>query len=136
MAFVQQNWWLIVIAVVSGVGVLWPTIAKRMSGIPQIGVSQAVNLMNRREALVLDVRAPGEFGGGHLPRAKNIPVGELKTRAGELDKWKDKPVIVHCATGNRSHPAAKTLKGAGFTEVFELQGGIGAWTQAGMPTEK
>lgn len=136
MAFVQQNWWLIVIAVVSGAGVLWPTIAKRLSGIPQVGVAEAVNLMNRRDAVVLDVRSQAEFGNGHLPRAKNIPVGELKTRAVELDKWKDKPILVHCAMGNRSHPAAKTLKAAGFTEVFELQGGIGAWTQAGMPTEK
>lgn len=136
MDFVQQNIWLILLAVASGIGLLWPVIAKRMSGIPQVGVAEAVRLINHRDALVLDVRAQGEFSGGHLTNARNIPEKELKTRAGEIDKWKDKPVIVHCATGNRSQGAANVLKGLGFKEVFNLQGGINAWNQAGMPLEK
>jgi rhodanese-related sulfurtransferase len=63
-------------------------------------------------------------------------VGELKSRLADLEKFKDKPVLVHCATGNRSQGAAKMLKDAGFKEVFNLQGGLGAWQQAGMPVEK
>lgn len=136
MAFLQENWWLVLLAVGSGIGLLWPFIARRMSGIPQVGVHDAVQLINRRDALVLDVREQGEFAAGHLAHARHIPVGQLKTRLGELDKWKDKPVLVHCASGARSHGAAETLKAAGFKEVFNLRGGIGAWQQAGMPVDK
>lgn len=136
MSFIRDNWWLFVIAIVSGIGIVWPTIAKMMSGIPQIGVSEAVTLINRREPLVLDVRSQAEFNNGHIGGARLIPVGELKSRLGDLEKYKDKPVLVHCATGNRSHGAAKLLKQAGFKEVFNLQGGLGAWQQAGMPVEK
>lgn len=136
LTFLKDNIWLILLAIASGIGLLWPMIAKRISGIPQIGVAEAVQLINRRDAMVLDVRSPGEFGNGHLTSARNIPEKELKTRAGEIDKWKDKPVIVHCATGNRSQSAAEILKGLGFKEVFNLHGGINAWSQAGMPVEK
>ncbi len=136
MSFIRDNWWLFVIAIVSGIGIVWPTIAKMMSGIPQIGVTEAVTLINRRDPLVLDVRSQAEFNNGHIGGARLIPVGELKSRLADLEKFKDKPVLVHCATGNRSQGAAKMLKDAGFKEVFNLQGGLGAWQQAGMPVEK
>lgn len=136
MSFIKDNWWLVLIAVVSGFGILWPSIAKMMSGIPQIGVSDAVTLINRREPLLLDVRSQGEFDNGHLAGARLIPLPELKTRISELEKFRDRPVLVHCASGNRSHSAARILKDAGFKEVFNLQGGMSAWQQAGMPVEK
>ena len=136
MSFVSSNWWLFVLAAVSGVGILVPTIAKMMSGIPQVGVAETVTLINRRDALVLDVRTQTEFGTGHVLSARHIPLGDLKARLAELDKFRDRPIVVQCASGNRSQGAAKILKDSGFKEVFNLQGGIGAWVQAGMPTEK
>ena len=136
MKFVQDNIWLILIAVASGIGLLWPTVAKRLSGIPQVGVAEAVTLINRRDAMVLDVREQSEHDKGHIANARLVPAGQLKTRIGELERFKDRPVLVHCATGNRSQGAAATLKAAGFKEVFNLQGGMGAWEQAGMPVEK
>jgi len=136
LKFVMDNLWLVVLAAVSGIGILVPTIVRRFSGIPQIGVAEAVGLINRRDALVLDVRGAGEFKGGHVPNARHIPLPELDKRTGEIEKWKDRPIVIHCATGNRSHSAAKRLKSGGFREVFELSGGIAAWQQAGMPMEK
>ena len=136
MGFLRDNWWLVVIAVVSGFGVVWPSIARMMSGVPQVGVAEAVNLINRRDAVVLDVRTQGEYGAGHLVGARHVPLGDLKARMSELERFRERPVLVHCASGSRSQIAAKTLKDAGFKEVFNLQGGMGAWTQAGMPTEK
>lgn len=136
MGFLRDNWWLVVIAVVSGFGVVWPSIARMMSGVPQVGVAEAVNLINRRDAVVLDVRTQGEYGAGHLVGARHVPLGDLKARMSELERFRERPVLVHCASGSRSQVAAKTLKDAGFKEVFNLQGGMGAWTQAGMPTEK
>lgn len=136
MKFVQDNWWLIAIAVGSGLGLVWTFVAERLSGIARIGVPEAVNLMNKRDAVVLDVRTQGEFAQGHVAQAKHIPIAELKTRLPELDKLKAKPVIVSCASGARAFEAAKTLKAGGFAEVFALSGGMGAWQQAAMPVEK
>ena len=136
MGFLRDNWWLVAIAMVSGLGVVWPSIARMMSGVPQVGVAEAVNLINRRDAVVLDVRTQGEFGAGHLTGARHVPLGDLKARMSELERFRERPVLVHCASGSRSQVAAKVLKDAGFKEVFNLQGGMGAWTQAGMPTEK
>jgi rhodanese-related sulfurtransferase len=136
LKFLQDNIWLILIALASGLGLLWPLFARRLSGIPQVGINEAVQLINRRDAHVLDVREAGEFGAGHIGGARNIPLGTLKSRLGEIDKWKDQPVLVHCATGSRSHGAATALKAAGFKDVFNLRGGLGAWQQAGMPVEK
>lgn len=136
MKFVQDNIWLILIAIASGVGLVWPSVARRLSGIPQVGVAEAVTLINRRDAVVLDVREQSEFDRGHIAGARHLPAGQVKTRIGELDRFKGRPVVVHCATGNRSQAAAAALKAAGFGEVFNLQGGLGAWEQAGMPLEK
>jgi rhodanese-related sulfurtransferase len=136
LKFVQDNIWLILIALVSAVGLVWPSIARRFSGVPQVGGAEAVTLINRRDALVLDVREQSEHDRGRIPGARLIPAAQLKTRLGELERLKQRPIVVHCATGNRSQGAAVVLKGAGFPEVFNLQGGMGAWQQAGMPVEK
>ena len=136
MKFVQDNIWLIVIAATSGLGLLFPLIKRRFSGIPEVGVSDAVLLINRRDAVIVDVREQAEFAQGHLPNARHIPLSQFKARLEELTRFKAKPLLVHCATGSRSHGAAEMLKAGGFAEVFNLQGGIGAWQQAGVPVEK
>jgi len=76
-------------------------------------------------ARLVDVRSPGEFAGGHLPGAVNIPVGEIGSRHGEIGE-RSKPVVVYCASGMRSASAASTLKGLGFLEVHDL-GSIARW---------
>lgn len=136
MKFVQDNLWLIALAIASGLGLLWPLVQRRISGVPLVGVAQAVQLINRRDAVIVDVREASEFQRGHLRNARHVPLSQLKSRMGELDKWKEKPVLLYCATGSRSHGACVALRKAGFKEVFNLQGGIGAWQQAGMPVEK
>ena len=76
-------------------------------------------------ALLLDVRSPGEFAGGHLPGAKNVPVQELGGRLRELGQ-QSRPVVVYCLSGGRSAQAAQMLKAAGFTAVHNL-GPMGRW---------
>ena len=93
-------------------------------------------MINRQDALVLDVRDVAEFAKGHIINAKNIPAGQIDSRVGELAKFKDKPVIVHCDNGQAAGRALAALKKQGFNSVFNLQGGFGAWKQAGLPTEK
>jgi rhodanese-related sulfurtransferase len=134
--FVQDNIWLVLIAVVSGLMFIWPSIAKRVSRTKEVGVVDAVQLINRQDAAVVDVREPGEFKSGHIPNARNIPLGQIGERSKELEKLKGKPILLACATGNRSATAAGTLRKSGFEQVVALAGGMNAWTQAGMPTEK
>ena len=136
MKFVLNNIWLVLAAVVSGAMLVWPLINRRLSGVPEVGALQAVQLLNRKDAVMIDVREPAEFSAGHAPNAKNIPLAQLDKRIGELEKFKNRPAVVVCQTGSRSHAATALLKKAGFAEVVVLAGGIGAWQQANMPVEK
>jgi rhodanese-related sulfurtransferase len=134
--FVLNNIWLVLAAAVSGAILLWPLINRRLSGVPEVGALEAVQLLNRKDAVMIDVREPAEFSAGHAPNAKNIPLAQLDKRIGELEKFKKRPAVVVCQTGGRSHTATALLKKAGFVEIFVLAGGIGAWQQANMPVEK
>jgi rhodanese-related sulfurtransferase len=134
--FIQDNIWLVLIALASGGVLVWPWISRLLSGAPEVGPLEAVQLINRKDAVMLDVRDPGEFSAGHAPNAKNVPLGQLDKRLREIEKFKTRPVVVTCQTGSRSHAATSALKKAGFGEVVVLSGGFGAWQQANLPVEK
>ena len=140
VAFLQKsymNMLLFGVAVASGAMLLWPLVSRLLgASVPQVGLNEAVRLINRRDALVLDVRETGEYTAGHIPKSRHIPAGELNGRLQELDKFKERPVVVSCQAGPRAQRACGVLSKAGFKEVFVLQGGIAAWQQAGMPLEK
>ena len=90
----------------------------------QVAPHKARELVSNGATLV-DVRSPGEFAGGHLPGARNIPVGDLSARAADRIP-KDRPVVVYCASGVRSARAASILKAAGYAGVHDL-GGLHRW---------
>ena len=133
--FIQNNLMLIVVAFVSGGMLLWPLV-RRSTGGPYVTPQQATHLINREDATVVDVRDPGEYGAGHILGAKNVPLARIEDGANDLAKRKEKPVIVYCDTGNRGSKAIAALKKQGFARVSNLNGGIGAWQQAGLPVEK
>lgn len=133
--FLLQNWMLVALFIISGTMLFWPGSAK-LSGAKQVGTLEATRLMNTGNALVLDVRANGEFSGGRIPKSKNIPLAEIDRRIDEINKYKDKPVILACGTSSRSGAAARLLKQRGFTDVYLLAGGFAAWQQASLPVEK
>jgi rhodanese-related sulfurtransferase len=135
MKFITENIFLIAIAFVSGAMLVWPLV-RRGAGGPSVGTLEATMLINQKDAVVIDVREPGEFAQSHILNARNIPLGELTARIKELERFKERPVIVSCATGNRSGSAAALLRKHGFTNVVNLAGGVAAWQQAGLPTEK
>ena len=134
--FVSNNIWLVAAAVISGGYVIWPWISKSTSGLREVGPMEAVQLMNRKDALVVDVREQGEFSNGHISGAKHFPLASLEKRSSELKKYTKKPIVVVCASGARSRSACTTLKKLGFEDVSLLAGGIGAWRQASLPVEK
>ena len=135
MEFIKNNILLFAVAFVSGAMLLWPYL-RRGAGGPWVSTLQATQLINREDALVLDVRETTAFAGGHLLGAKNMPLASIEARAGELDKHKAKPVIVVCGDGSRASKAATILREKGFANVVNLSGGFAAWQQAGLPVVK
>jgi rhodanese-related sulfurtransferase len=133
LEFIQQNWYWAALAVVSG-GMLIFTSVK--GGAKGISPQEATQLINREDALVLDVRESSEFAAGHILNARHIPLADLEKRLADLEKFKDKPIIVNCQSGARSETACATLAKAGFGHVLNLSGGIAAWQDAGMPVSR
>jgi len=90
----------------------------------------------QENAVLVDVRTDGEFAEGHLQGATqiNYSASNFEARIKELDR--DKPVYVYCRSGNRSGRAARIMKGLGFKEVYNLEGGILAWQRKGKPVKK
>ena len=122
-------------ALVAGGMLLWPLV-RRTAGGPWVNTARAIELINREDALVLDVRDAGEYGAGHSLGAKHLPIARIDEGAGELAKKKERPLIVYCDGSERSAKAAAALKRQGFTRVANLSGGLDAWRQAGLPVEK
>lgn len=135
LKFITDNIFLIAIAFVSGAMLVWPLV-RRGSGGPWVNTVEATMLINKQDALVLDVREQKDFATAHILNARSVPLAQLTERIGELAKFKDKPVIVHCATGQKSGGALAILKQQGFNNVVNLNGGFAAWKQAGLPLEK
>lgn len=91
-------------------------------------------LRDRADVLLIDVREQAEYNEGHIPGITLIPMGEIPGRLAEIPK--DKTVVVTCRSGNRSSQVASYLQQQGFTNIHDLQGGIVAWQQAGLPVER
>jgi rhodanese-related sulfurtransferase len=136
LQFLQNNWYLILILIVSGGMLLWPLFQGRFSSAREVGAFEATTLINRRNAVVLDVREPAEYEGGRIPNAVHLPHSQLASRGHELKKLLSRPVIAYCDRGANSRSAAGALSKLGFAEVYTLRGGLRAWSEAGLPTEK
>lgn len=103
------------------------------TGSKAIGPQQAVALINRRDAVIVDIREKKEFDSGHIVDSIHIPLAKLKQRLAELKKHTEKPVVVVCKLGQQSGEAAKTLSEAGHVEVYKLSGGLAEWKAQSMP---
>jgi rhodanese-related sulfurtransferase len=134
--FLRHNILLVAAAVGSGAMLLWPLLRDGLGGGGAVDTLQATQLMNRQNAVVIDVREAAAYAAGHILGAKNLPLAELDQRAGDFDKFKSRPVIVACDTGSTSTRAASQLKARGFTQAVSLAGGFRAWTQANLPVER
>lgn len=135
MKFFIDNWFLFLAAAVSGGLLLWPLIDKSAGGAGKVSTNDAVNLINREKAVLIDVSEPAEFAAGHPLGAKSVPLGQLET-SNALPKNKALPLVVVCATGTRAGRAVGTLKKLGFENARALAGGLEAWRAANLPVEK
>ena len=134
MKFIIDNWYLLVVALASGSMLLWPTLRSASAG--SLSPAQAVQLINREKAVVIDVCEAEEFAAGHVGGAKNVPLGQLEERLPSLVKNKSLPVVLVCASGARANRAVAVAKKLGYEKAEALAGGLKAWRDASMPVEK
>jgi rhodanese-related sulfurtransferase len=130
LEFVQNNIWIITIALVSGIMLVWPGF--RSSG-KRVSSHRAIQLINHEGAIIIDVRDVGEFAANHIAEARNIPLKDLDKRMTELESLKEKNLLLVCASGVRAGQASARLEKQGFTQVSCMEGGIDAWQRAGLP---
>src|SRR6202008_422759 len=120
----------------SGAMLIWPFLTRGFRAGAEVGTFEAVQLINRRDAVVLDLRDTGEYNAGHIAAARHVPQAQLNERLKDLERFKTRPVILSDASGSRAPAAAAELRKNGFAEAVALRGGISAWQQAGLPLEK
>ena len=133
MNFLIENWLLIAAALVSGGLLLWPTLMKSTQ-VGAISPSEAVRLMNREKAVVVDVCEAAEFAAGHVVGARSVPLAALPASR-ELPSNKNLPLILVCASGARAARAATQLRKLGYANAQVLAGGMKAWREASLPVE-
>ena len=136
MKFFLDNILLIALLLVSGGMLLWPMLKRSADGVANLAPNEAVMLINRSNAVVLDVRDDAEFASGHITNAKHIPLAQLDQRIAEIKRYKDKPMIINCQAGVRSGKACDILRKHEFSKLYNLQGGLNAWLQAKLPVVK
>ncbi|MDD5301249.1 MAG: rhodanese-like domain-containing protein [Gallionella sp.] len=136
MQFIISNMLPISIALLSGTMLLWSVFGNRIRGIKEVNCTAALQLINHKNALVLDVRDDGEYKVGHILNSMQIPLGKLNERVSELEKYKEQPIVVVCRSGNRSGTACAALGKHGFTQAYNLAGGVTAWQKANLPLKR
>ncbi|HSV71377.1 MAG TPA: rhodanese-like domain-containing protein [Methylibium sp.] len=134
MSFLLDNWYLVLTALVSGGVLLWPAFA-RSGGGGRVSAGEAVMLINREKAVLIDVGEPAEYAAGHAMPARNVPFGQLETSK-ELPSNKTLPVLLICPTGARAQRAVALVKKRGHERVHAITGGLAAWREAQLPVEK
>jgi rhodanese-related sulfurtransferase len=132
--FFIDNWFLFLTAVVSGGLLLWPMV-NRAAGGAKVSAAQAVQLINREKAVLIDVSEPAEYASAHAAGSRSVPLGGLEASS-DLPKNKALPVVVVCPTGARAARAAGILKKLGFENPRVLAGGLAAWREANLPIDK
>ena len=135
LEFSVNHWDLVLALIIILMMTFGGGIMRRIRGFKEVTAVDAVALMNREEAAYIDVREDKEYSEGHLLGSVHIPLGQLLDRIDELDKYRQKPVIVGCRSGNRSAMGCARLRKAGFEQVYNLQGGILAWQNVNLPIE-
>ncbi|MEK9713649.1 MAG: rhodanese-like domain-containing protein [Thalassolituus sp.] len=127
--FIANHWLLVGIWSAFVVALLWDN--NRRNG-PSVSTAEATTMINREDALVLDIRDKNDFKTGHLVDAVNIPYASLANRMGELEAHKNRPIILVCKTGQTVSMAGKMLREKGFNAV-RMKGGMMEWNSQNLP---
>ena len=134
MNFLIENWILVLVAVTSGVGLLLPNL--QAMGAPGLSPTQAVLLINREKANVVDVRSADEFATGHLIGSRHVAMENISADLAKTVTDKKRPLILVSASGMRSQKAQRIAQQLGYENVHSLGGGLKIWQEANLPLEK
>ena len=135
MTFLIENWYLFLVAAVSAGLLIWPMVGANAGGAGKVTAAEAVRLINREKAVLIDVSEPAEYAQSHAGGSRNIPLAGLESSTA-LPKNKGQPVLLMCPTGARSSRAVAALKKLGFEHTHAVAGGLAAWREANLPVEK
>lgn len=136
ISFASQNTILVIAIIVVSLMLIHSLVGETLRGYSSISPAESTLMINRDDALILDVRENNEYSEGHIINSVHIPLSSVKTRISELEKYKNKKIIVACRSGHRSANACATLKKEGFEHIFNLSGGVMAWSNASLPLVK
>ncbi|QRF89285.1 rhodanese [Alcaligenes faecalis] len=129
----QNNLLILAIAVLAGIMLLIPSFFKGRAG-RAVSSSEAVQMVNQKDAILIDLRSTDQFKAGAIAQSRNIPAADLDAKASTLPK--DKPVILVCDTGRSAPRSVAVLRKHGINEAYTLQGGIQGWLQSSLPVKK
>jgi rhodanese-related sulfurtransferase len=136
LAFAQLQAIPLAALVALTVAIIVTEVMRRLTGYKRLSPSELTALVNREDALVLDVSPTAEFEKGHIAGARGVPLGQLDPEHKRIAKAKDRPIVVVCRTGQGSAQAAARLVKAGYSRVHWLEGGLPAWQQGELPLVK
>lgn len=136
LEFVTHHWDLFAALAIILFMIFSGGLGSRLRGFKEVEPLQAVQLLNHEDSVMLDVREDSEYKDGHIIDAVHIPLGKLDQRIVELEKFREKSIIVSCRSGHRSSNACARLRKSGFETVYNLKGGVMAWQSAGLPLQK
>ncbi len=134
--FAKINWYLFVALIVILGWLIGNEVLRKLRGITGVTPMQALQLINQQDGVVLDVRDGAGYKSGHIPQALHIPASDVQKRLQELQKHRDKPIIVCCDSGATAEGVCTVLKKQGFAAVHPLSGGLSAWQNANLPLTK
>ncbi len=115
---------------------IWNLYGGVLSGVKQVIPAELTRLVNRENAVVVDVRAVADYEANHILNALNIPDTEMEEKISKLDKYKKQPIVFYCGSGAVSARVARTLSRQGFEQVYCLKGGLPSWQSANLPLTK
>jgi len=134
--FVINHWALCLALVVLVSLLIYQEMNPSARGIRLIDPQVMTQMINRENAIVIDIRDIDAFKDGHITDAINVPSDSLDTHLKKITKHKSKPIIITCTTGQKAASFGSELKKQSFEKVFALKGGLQTWTQANLPLVK
>ena len=134
--FITQHWILIALFALAFIWLIVEEAAHQGLGGSRQSPQAVTTLMNRENAVVIDLREPSAFGDAHIINSINVPYSRFDSELKKLEKYKNQPIVLVCAVGQNSVKAMNKLKKSGYDKVYVLGGGLGAWKSAGLPLVK
>ncbi|WP_423062955.1 rhodanese-like domain-containing protein [Candidiatus Paracoxiella cheracis] len=134
--FIAKHWYWVAALIIALLLLIYEESKTKGAGGSRLTPPMATRMINSENAVVLDIRETNAFAQGHIVGAVNVPLSDLERNVKQVEKYKQRPIILVCASGQKSTSVMNKLNKQGFAKVYTLAGGIGAWKTANMPLIK